>query len=148
MRSLRWNLYALGSHRYQSQSEYSHHIKPPSPLRLLQGLLYLFAYQRLNSENGIQEEHAVCLNQLSLILKSSGENGKTLSERRINNALLKKLISLTLFLFAKIITDPKKKKRRRRNMRFMRYFHEVKGSPPAHPLVNSLTHDLGVSFLA
>ena len=33
-------------------------------------------------------------------------------------------------------------------MRFMRYFHEVKGSPPAHPLVNSLTHDLGVSFLA
>ena len=33
-------------------------------------------------------------------------------------------------------------------MRFMRYFHEVKGSPPAHPLENSHTHDLGVSFLA
>lgn len=114
-RSLRWNLYALESHRYQSQSEYSHHIKPSSPQRLLQGLLYLCAYQRLNSENGIQEEHAVCLNQLSLILKSSGENGKTLSERKINDALLKKLISLTLFLFAKIITDPKKKKKKKKH---------------------------------
>lgn len=144
MRSLRWNLYALESHRYQSQSEYSHHIKPSSPLRLLQGLLYLCAYQRLNSENGIQEEHAVCLNQLSLILKSSGENGKTLSERKINNALLKKLISLTLFLFAKIITDPKKKKRRRRNMRFILVLPWSKGLPSSPSLLWSLTHDLGV----
>ena len=78
--------------------------------------MYLCAYQRLNTENVIQEEHAICLNQLSLILKGAGQNGKMLLERRINNALLKKPVGLILFLFDKIITDPKKKAR---NMRFI-----------------------------
>ena len=122
-------------------------LSPASPLCLLQDLLCLCAYQRLNSENGIQEEHAVCLNQLSLILKSAGENGKTLSERRINNAVLKKLIGLTLFLFAKIITDPKKKKKKKKKHAihsgtYMK--NTVKGSLPAHPVGSILTHDLGV----
>lgn len=103
------------SHRYQSPVS-THHIKPSSPYTLCQGLLYLCAYQRLNSENGIQKS-MLSAEQLSLIHKKFGENGKTLSERKINNALLHKRNSWSLFPFAKMSTDPKKKKRR--NMRFI-----------------------------
>lgn len=68
---------------------------------------YLYAHQGLNGENAIQEEHAVSLNQLPLILKGAGQNGEVFSERRINNALFKKFISLLLFLLGQLFTDPK-----------------------------------------
>lgn len=92
------------------QSEYSHQNKPYIPTYIYHMVrLYACAHQGLDSENVIQEEHAVCLNQLSLILKGAGNNGKTFSERRINNTLFEKLICLVLFLFHQIFTDPKEK---------------------------------------
>lgn len=93
-----------------NQSEYSHQNKSYTPTYVYHMVrLYVCAHQGFNSENVIQEEHAVCPNQLSLILKGAGNNGKTFSERRINNALFKELIGLILFLFDQIFTDPKEK---------------------------------------